>query len=87
MLGFLFVVNDNLFVDVENPKTLQCIIYRIEQTNVLNLCQRSTLWKGLIKNNKFNGIIPMKNHIEFAHPGLVASRELAINVKKVNTFA
>jgi hypothetical protein len=29
----------------------------------------------------------MKNHIEFAHPRLVVSRQLAINVEKVNKFA
>jgi hypothetical protein len=29
----------------------------------------------------------MKNHIEFAHPRLVASRQLAINVEKINKFA
>jgi hypothetical protein len=29
----------------------------------------------------------MKNHIEFAHPRLVASKQLAINVEKINKFA
>jgi hypothetical protein len=40
MLGFFLVVNDNLPMDVENPKMLLCIIYKIKQTSVLNLCQK-----------------------------------------------
>jgi hypothetical protein len=39
---------------------LWCIIYRIEQDGVLDMCQWSTLWKGFIKYNKFNAIIPWK---------------------------
>jgi hypothetical protein len=36
-----------------------------------------------MKYNKLNGIVPIKNHVEFTHPRLVGNRKLAINVEKV----
>jgi hypothetical protein len=39
--------------------------------------------KSLIKRNKLDGITPMKTHIEFAHPGLVAWRKLVMIIKKI----
>jgi hypothetical protein len=54
---------------------------------VLNdLCQWSTLQKGLIKYIKLNGIIPMKIQIEYAHLRVVVERKLVIAKKivKVN---
>jgi hypothetical protein len=62
---------------------LQCIIYRIKQVGVFDLCQCSTLRKGLIKYGKINGITPMRTHVEFTHPKLVACRKLAIAKKLV----
>jgi hypothetical protein len=70
-------------MDVENLQMLQCISCRTKQVSVHDLCQRSTLRKIFIKYNKFNEIVPMKNHIEFTHPRLVANRKLAINVEKI----
>jgi hypothetical protein len=57
---------------------LQCIICRIEQASAFDLCQCSTLQKGLIKYGKINGITPMKTHVESTHPKLVVRRKLAI---------
>jgi hypothetical protein len=57
---------------------LWCIIYRTEQHSALDLCQCSTLRKGLIKYGKINGIIPTKTHVESAYPKLVARKKLAI---------
>jgi len=57
---------------------LWCIIYRTKQAGVLNLCKRFTLQKGLIKYGKINGITPMKTHVKYMHPKLVAQRKLAI---------
>ncbi len=39
--------------------------------------------KSLIKCNKLNGITPMKTHIEFAHPILVAWRKLVTITMKI----
>jgi hypothetical protein len=50
-------------MDLEKPQILWCIIYRIEQAGALDLYQHFTLWKGLIKYGKINGIIPMKTHV------------------------
>jgi hypothetical protein len=54
-----------------NPK---CIICKLEKASekVLNeSC--SILKKGLIKY-KCNGVIPMKTHIDYAHPKVLAAR-------------
>jgi hypothetical protein len=75
--GF-FAINDNLLMDLEKPQMLRCIIYKIEQVGAFDLCQCSTLWKGIIKNGKINGITPMRTHLEYVHPKLVACRKLAI---------
>jgi hypothetical protein len=84
MLGFL-VVNDNFPMDLEKPQMLRCIICRIEQSSVLDLCQYSTLQKNLIKYGKINGITPMKTHVEYAHPKLVACKMVAITAGLVAT--
>jgi hypothetical protein len=55
-------------MDIENPQMLQYIICRTKQTCANDLYQQFNLWKGLIKYNKLNGIIPMKTHIEFTYP-------------------
>ncbi len=65
-------------MDLEKLLMLRCIIYRIEQASALDLCQRSTLRKSLIKYGKINGITPMKTHVEFTHPKLVVHTKLAI---------
>ncbi len=65
-------------MDLEKPQMLQCIICRIEQVGALDLCQPSTLQKGLIKYGKINGITPMKTLVESTHPKLVFHRTLAI---------
>jgi hypothetical protein len=83
--GF-FVVIDNLPMDLEKPQMLQCIICKTEQANAFVLCQWSTLWKGLIKFGKINGITPMRTHVEFAHPKLVIHRKLAIVEELVTTI-
>ncbi len=57
---------------------LRCIICRTKHASALDLCQSSTLRKGLIKYGKNNGIIPMRTHVEFAHLKLVAQRKVAI---------
>ncbi len=57
---------------------LWCIICRIEQASVLDLCKHFTLRKGFIKYDKINGITPMKTHVEFVHPKLVACKKLTI---------
>jgi hypothetical protein len=62
---------------------LWCIICRIEQVGALDLCQCSTLWKGLIKYGKINGITPMRAHVESTHLKLVACRQLAITKELV----
>jgi len=62
---------------------LQCIICRIKQVGVLGLCQHSILRKCLIKYGKINGITPMRTHVEFMHPKLVACRKLIIVEKLI----
>ncbi len=60
-------------------KTCKCFSALFAELNKQvfhDLCQRSTLWKRLIMYSKFNGIAPMKNHIESTHPRLVASGKL-----------
>jgi hypothetical protein len=57
---------------------LSCIIYKTKQASVFYLCQCSILRKGLIKYGKINGITPMRTHVEFAHPKLVAHIKLTI---------
>jgi hypothetical protein len=80
--GF-FVVNDNLLVDLEKLQMLQCIICKIKQVGVLDLCQHSNLRKGLIKYGKINGITPMRTHVESMHRKLVGCRKLAITKKLI----
>jgi len=65
-------------MDLEKPQMLQCIIYRTEQVSALDLCHHSTLWKGLMKYGKINGITHMGTHVESTHPKLVARKKLAI---------
>jgi hypothetical protein len=75
--GF-FAINDNLPVDLKKLQLLRCIIYKIKQASAFDLCQCFTLQKGLIKYEKINKITPMRTHVEFAHPKLVACKKLAI---------
>jgi hypothetical protein len=53
--GF-FAVNGGLPMDLEKPQVLQCKMSRSEQASNDVSAQRSTLFKGLIKFNKANGI-------------------------------
>jgi hypothetical protein len=64
-----------------------CIICRIEQAGALDLCQCFTLRKGLIKYGKINGIIPMRTHVESAHPKLVTCRKSAITKELIVVVA
>jgi hypothetical protein len=80
-------VNDNLLVDLKKPQMLRCIICRTKQADAFDLCQRFILQKGLIKYVKINGITPMKTHVEFAHPKLVAHRKLAITKELIVVVA
>ncbi len=70
-------------MDFEKPQMMWCIICKIRQVGVLDLYRRYTLRKGLIKYGKINGITPMKTHVEFAHPKLVARKNLTITKELV----
>jgi hypothetical protein len=71
----LFVLNDGLHVDLEILQMLQCIVC-ISKNVVGNVLSQSfVLKKGLIKYNKINGIIPMKNDVDSIHPSLFAQRK------------
>jgi len=72
-------------MDLEKLQMLQCIICRIEQVGAFDLCQCSTLRKGLIKYGKINGITPIRTHVESTHPKLVARRKLTIIKELVMT--
>jgi hypothetical protein len=63
---------------LEKLHMLRCIIYKTEQVSVIDLCQHSTLRKGLIKYDNINEITPMGTHVESTHPKLVAHKKLAI---------
>ncbi len=74
-------------MDLEKSQMLQYIICKTKQVSAFVLCQWSTLWKGLIKYGKINGITPMMTHVEFAHPKLVVYIKLAIVEELVTTIA
>lgn len=57
-------MNDDLGVDFENLQMLQCIIYIPKKMASNFLSQSSILKKGLINNNKINGNISMKTHVD-----------------------
>jgi hypothetical protein len=54
---------------------LRCIIYRCNQTFGNVLAQISTQYKGLIKYNKVDGIIPMNPHVQITHLKLFVQRK------------
>jgi phytoene dehydrogenase-like protein len=74
-------VNDEIFMDLENPQILQCIVYKLEKTSNIILSQSFVLKKGLIKYNKINGLTPMKTHVDIAHPRFFVLRKTQL-VKK-----
>ncbi len=77
----LFIVNNNLYVDIVNTWMLRCIIYKFQQI-VGNILNQSFVHKGFIKCNKANGITPMNTHVDFAHSCLVAKIKLIL-IKKL----
>lgn len=81
MVGGFFVINNNLSIDLVNPKMLRCIIFKSKQVvaNILN--KGFSLCKGLIKYNKANGVTPIKTHVDSAHFCLVVKRKLIL-IKK-----
>ncbi len=68
-------MNDDLFMDLENPQMLQCIVYKLKKTLSINLSQSFVLEIFLIKYNKINGLTPMKTHIDITHPRLFVLRK------------
>ncbi len=74
-------MNDDLPLDFEILQMLCCIVYKLQKTLGIVLSQISILKRGLIKYNKINGIIPMKIHVDTAHPRLFALRKTQL-VKK-----
>ncbi len=73
----LFVVNNNLYVDLVNTQMLRCIIYKSQQI-VGNILNQSFIPKGFIKCSNANGVTPMKTHVDFAHSCSVAKRKLIL---------
>ncbi len=63
---------------------LQYIIYRFNQTFGNVLAQIYIHYKGLIKYNKVDGIIPMNTHVQIAHLKLFVQRK-QLNKKVGNT--
>jgi hypothetical protein len=82
-----FVKNDNLPMDLKKLQLLRCIICKIKQASAIDLCQCFTLQKDIIKYDKINGITPMRTHVEFSHPKLVAYRKLAITKELIVIIA
>ncbi len=62
------------------------MVCTLQKTSGIFLSQSSILRNNLIKYNKINGIIPMKTHVDIAHPRLFALRRthLAKKAKIVN---
>jgi hypothetical protein len=56
-------------------QVLWCIICKFEQTNGDVLMQIFTLYKGLIKYNKVNGMIPINTHVQTTHLKLFAQKK------------
>jgi hypothetical protein len=78
----LFVVNNNLYVDLVNTSMLRCIICKSQQI-VGNSLNQSFVHKGFIKCNKANGVTPMKIQVNFAHSCLVAKIKLILIEKSM----
>jgi hypothetical protein len=71
-IGDFLAINNGLLMDLVNPSVLQCIICRFEQASSNALTQKSTFYKGLIKLNKTNGIIPMIAYVQITNLQLFA---------------
>ncbi len=72
-IGVFFCCEWRLHMDLENLQMLQCIVCdkKIEGSVLSQSC---ILRKGLIECNKINGIIPMKTHVDIAHPRLFVQK-------------
>ncbi len=74
-------MNDDFFVDFENMQMLWCIVCKLQKTSGIVLSQSYILRNNLTKYNKINGIIPMKTHVDIAHPKLFALRKTQLAKK------
>jgi hypothetical protein len=62
----------------------QCIVCKIGKNNISNIfVPRFYFEKNLIKYNKYNGIIPMKNCVVTTHPKLFTQRKSQLAKKAI----